>query len=281
MPIQFRLMTTAEIPEGMRLKDLAGWNQIPADWERFLRASPEGCFFVEERGQVVGTATTMVYGGSVAWIGMVLVDPDHRSRGIGTALLEKAIEHLEACHVPTIKLDATPQGKPIYEKLGFVPEYEIERWVLHRPPAAQVELKPSPLPDIDRIVELDLEVFGADRGDLLRSLHLDAPDFTLAVDLHGEIVGYALGRGGSRADHLGPWMAWDEPTAWELLDEFLRRSARDTVFVDCLKDNAVAQALLRSRNFQVSRPLTRMYRGPNSNPGRPELLCAIMGPEFG
>ena len=40
-------MTTAEIPGGMRLKDLAGWNQIPADWERFLRASPEGCFFVE------------------------------------------------------------------------------------------------------------------------------------------------------------------------------------------------------------------------------------------
>ena len=56
-------------------------------------------------------------------------------------------------------------------------------------------------------------------------------------------------------------MAWDEPTAWELLDEFLQRSARDTVFVDCLKDNAVARALLRSRNFQFSRPLTRMVRG--------------------
>ena len=274
-------MTTAEIPGVMRLKDLAGWNQTPADWERFLRASPEGCFFVEDRGQVVGTVTTIIYEGKVAWIGMVLVDPDHRGRGMGTSLLVKAIDHLDASDVPTIKLDATPQGRPIYEKLGFVPEYEIERWVLHRPPAAQVASQPSPVPDIDRIVELDYEVFGADRGDLLRSLHLDAPDFTLAVELQGEIVGYALGRGGTRADHLGPWMAWDEPTAWELLDEFLRRSARDTVFVDCLKDNSVARALLRSRNFQFSRPLTRMYRGTNSDPGRPELLCAILGPEFG
>jgi GNAT superfamily N-acetyltransferase len=281
MPMQFRTMTTAEIPGGMRLKEFAGWNQTPADWERFLRASPEGCFFAEERGQVVGTATTIVYSGKVAWIGMVLVDPDYRGRGMGTALLEAAIEHLDARGVPTVKLDATPQGKPIYEKLGFVPEYEIERWVLHREPTTVPSTEPAPVPDIDRIVELDHEVFGADRGELLHSLHLDAPDFTLAVELQGEVVGYALGRGGSRADHLGPWMAWDEPTAWELLDEFLRRSARDTVFVDCLKDNPVARALVRSRNFQFSRPLTRMVRGPNSHSGRPELLCAILGPEFG
>jgi GNAT superfamily N-acetyltransferase len=274
-------MTTAEIPGGMRLSELAGWNQTPADWERFIRASPEGCFFVEERGQVIGTATTIVYEEKFAWIGMVLVDPEHRGRGLGTGLLQKTIEYLDGRGVPTMKLDATPQGKPIYEKLGFIPEYEIERWVLHREPVPQVALKPSPIPDIDLILELDCDVFGADRGDLLRSLHLDAPDFTLAVELQGQIVGYALGRGGSRADHLGPWMSWDEPTAWELLDEFLRRSARDTVFVDCLKDNSMARALLRSRNFQFSRPLTRMVRGPNSHPGKPELLCAILGPEFG
>jgi len=24
-----------------------------------------------------------------------------------------------------------------------------------------------------------------------------------------------------------------------------------------------------------------MYRGPNANPGNPDALCAILGPEFG
>jgi len=279
--MNLRLLTRSDIPAGMVLKDYAGWNQTPADWERFLRASPTGCFAVEMDGKVVGTSTTITYGGRVAWIGMVLVDPAYRGRGIGTRLLERAVEHLEETGVATIKLDATPQGRSIYEKMGFVPEYEIERWVLYRAAATVPAPAQAPLPDIEKIIEADLEAFGADRSELLRSLHADAPDFTLAVELEGEVIGYALGRGGSRADHLGPWMAWDRPTGRELLDEFLRRSARDTVFVDCLKNNEMARELLSSRGFLISRPFTRMVRGPNTYPGHPELLCAILGPEFG
>src|SRR5437867_3450463 len=134
MSPHFRLMTEADIPAGMRLKELAGWNQTPSDWERFLRGSPAGCFVAELDGRVCGTATTIVYEGRFAWIGMVLVDPECRGRGIGTRLLAKAIEHLDAVGVSTLKLDATPQGRPIYAKLGFVSEYEVERWTLERQP---------------------------------------------------------------------------------------------------------------------------------------------------
>jgi ribosomal protein S18 acetylase RimI-like enzyme len=281
MSMQLRMMDTDDIPDGMRLKEFAGWNQTPADWERFLLASPLGCFVAEWEGRVVGSVTTVVYEDRFAWIGMLLVDPAYRGRGLGTQLLEKAIEYLDSIGVPTLKLDATSQGRAIYEKLGFVAEYEIERWILQREPASLTSLPPTTLPDFDKIVALDREVFGADRTELLRSIHLDAPDFTLAVKLHGELAGYALGRGGTRADHLGPWVAWDEPTAWELLDEFLHRSARETIFVDVLKNNSVAVGLLQSRDFKLSRPLTRMYRGPNAHPGDPELVCAILGPEFG
>jgi ribosomal protein S18 acetylase RimI-like enzyme len=279
--MEIRLMDEDDIPDGMRFKESAGWNQTPADWERFLRTTPLGCFVAEWDRRVVGSVTSIVYEGRFAWIGMVLVDPLFRGRGIGTQLLTKAIEYLDSAGVPTLKLDATPQGRPIYEKLGFVPEYDIERWILHREQGSLASLPPTTLPDFDKILELDHEVFGADRRELLRSIHLDAPDFTLAVKLHGELAGYALGRGGTRADHLGPWVAWDEPTAWELLDEFLHRSVRETIFVDVLKDNSVAVGLLQSRRFKLSRSLTRMYRGPNAHPGSPELVCAILGPEFG
>src|SRR5580700_5524666 len=120
MSLQIRVMTRADIPDGMRLKDLAGWNQTAEDWVRFLQASPSGCFVAEWEGHVVGTVTTIVYGDRFAWIGMVLVNPDLRGKGIGTALLERAIDHLDASGVPCLKLDATPQGQPIYERLGFV-----------------------------------------------------------------------------------------------------------------------------------------------------------------
>src|SRR2546426_12200613 len=90
--MKLRVMTIPDIPAGMRLKEIAGWNQTPADWERFLSASPEGCFVTEVEGRVVGTATTINYEDRFAWIGMVLVDPDYRGRGIGTRLLEKRSE---------------------------------------------------------------------------------------------------------------------------------------------------------------------------------------------
>jgi GNAT superfamily N-acetyltransferase len=283
-------MTMADVGAGMRLKDLAGWNQTSADWERFLSASPDGCFVAEAEGRVVGTLTTIVYQGRFAWIGMVLVDPEFRGRGIGTRLLNRAIEHLDGRSIPTLKLDATPQGKPIYEKLGFLSEYEVERWTLVRPAGGEVwqsaignrksAMGIGP-PDLEDVFDLDSEVFGADRSALLRTLVSAAPDFTLAVREGEALAGYAFGRRGSLADHLGPWTAKQESVARELLEEFLGRSSRDRIFVDCLKSNPFAKTLLRARGFEFSRPLTRMYRGPNDHAGRPEWLCAVLGPEFG
>jgi GNAT superfamily N-acetyltransferase len=278
--MNLRTMTSDDIPAGMRLKDLAGWNQTPADWRCFLESSPQGCFAAEVDGKVVGTAATIVYEERFAWIGMVLVDPEFRGRGIGTRLLQKTIEHLDAIGIRTMKLDATPAGRPIYQKLGFEEEYEIERWLLKRSaPGAQPPAVQQPVSD--RVLTLDRKVFGADRSPLLRSLAAENPDFALVAERDGEIMGYTFGRRGTLADHLGPWMARDEETAAGLLDEFLGRSRRVSVFVDVLKDRRFAGELLAERGFKVSRPLTRMVRGPNDNPGRPELLCAILGPEFG
>lgn len=134
---------------------------------------------------------------------------------------------------------------------------------------------------LESICKTDREVFGGDRSFLLKSLDQDAPDFTNATWKDGTLEGYTLGRRGSFADHLGPWMAKDASSARQLLEAFLTRSSREIILVDCLKSNTVAGSLLRSFGFRSSRPLTRMYRGTNSYPKRTELLCAILGPEFG
>src|SRR5215469_6355292 len=143
MSLRIRLITSADVPAGMRLKDLAGWNQTEHDWLRFLQSSPKGCFVAEWNGQVAGTVTTIVYENRFAWIGMVLVDPELRGKGIGTALLKHAIHYLDASGVPCLKLDATPQGRPIYQRLGFQVEYEIERRLLERKAGASID---SPAP---------------------------------------------------------------------------------------------------------------------------------------
>ena len=281
--MKLRVMTTNDIPGGVRLNTLAGWNQTDADWSRFLFASPHGCFVMQEGARVVGTVATLPYQSRFAWIGMVLVDPEYRNRGIGTELLRQAIEHLDGAGIPTLKLDATPQGKPLYEKLGFLSEYEIERWNLRRTVEKNhaVSAEIAPVAHLPEIFAHDRQTFGADRSSLLRSLAERSPALTLAVAHGTQLQGYAFGRHGLFADHLGPWMAGDRDTAKMMLTDFLRRSSRDAVIVDALQSNRVAGEILRHNGFAIARPLTRMYRGPNDFPGKPASLCAILGPEFG
>jgi ribosomal protein S18 acetylase RimI-like enzyme len=285
--VRFRTMRKADIPAGMRLKEIAGWNQTAADWERFLKANPDGCFVAEAGGQICGTATAITYEGRFAWVGMVLVDPEFRGRGIGTQLLERAIEHLDALKIPTIKLDATPMGQPLYEKLGFLAEYEIERCTLKKAAGQQVNVSDSPLVmdlsggSLEDICKADGGIFGADRSALLKSLSEAAPEFAAGIWDAENLQGYSFGRHGSFADHLGPWMSRDAETGRRLLEAFLARSSREILVVDCMKANVTAVKLLKSFGFGYSRTLTRMYRGANDYAGRPKLLWAIMGPEFG
>jgi GNAT superfamily N-acetyltransferase len=285
--MRMRAMTSADIPAGMRLKELAGWNQTAADWRRFLERSPHGCFVAEVDAQVRGTVATVPFEDRFAWIGMVLVDPEYRGRGFGTALLERAIDYLEGLSLSALKLDATPQGQPLYEKLGFRSEYDIGRWTRRRSPSdsarsLRTAAGESVSPELLRsICEFDRQVFGADRSFLLTSLHEDAPEFTRGILEAGTLTGYAFGRRGSFADHLGPWMATDAGTARHLLEGFLASSSREMQVADCLNAHAAAGDLLKSLDFSYTRPLIRMFRGSNDYPGRPELLCAILGPEFG
>ena len=277
--MHIRNMTEHDVPAGLRLNTIAGWNQTAADWNCFLQQGPRGCFVAEMDEKVVGTATTISYENRFAWIGMVLVDPEFRKMGIGTKLLCKTIEYLDRIDIPTMKLDATPFGKPLYEKLGFVTEYEIERWILKRPPlSAPPQTTTTQLAEI---CELDRELFGADRSFLLRSLSEQAPEFAISAHEEGFPLAYAFGRHGLFADHLGPWTAKSPTSAEELLQSFLRHSTRETIIVDVMKSNSMVIELLTRHGFTPSRPLTRMFRGPNAHPGKPEDLCAILGPEFG
>jgi len=279
MNFRLRTMTLEDIPVAMRLKDAAGWNQTAADWARFISTSPEGCFVMECHRNVIGTSATIAYEGRFSWIGMLIVDELYRGQGIGTALLERAIQFLDSQKIPTIKLDATPQGKPLYEKLGFISEYGIERWMLSS--AAKEKAAENVPVSIEDVLRIDRNIFGANRSGLLRSLAQEASHLTLVDQQEGEITGYSFGRLGSRADHMGPWVARDEGAAERLLNSFLLRSSRELIFVDCLRLNPWAVPLVKARGFEFSRPLTRMFRGANEYPGQVELLCASLGPEFG
>ena len=251
-----RLLTPADIPGGMRLKAAASWNQTEADWRNILAIAPESCFGIECDGTLRSTTTAICYGRELAWIGMVLTDPEYRGRGFARALLEHALDYLRRERVHWIKLDATAMGRPVYERLGFRDEALIERW----------ERKPGAVPASGGATgpfvldaALDREAFGADRAPLLRALaRMEAASVAGA--------GFAMGRAGSTASYFGPCVARSKEAARELLGWFLLRHSEESVYWDILAANGDAIELARAYGFERARELMRMSMAGVADP---------------
>jgi GNAT superfamily N-acetyltransferase len=278
--IQIRTMTRRDLPLGVRLTRQAGWNQTASDWRRFLHLEPAGCWVALWDGQPAGTAVTSVFD-SIAWIAMILVDRKLRGRGIGTRLVEQALAYLEGRRAASIRLDATPLGRPIYEKLGFSPQYELARWegvgrhVLCHPRVAPIA--PGELP---AVIEFDRRIAGTHRPKLLEYLHRHNPRRTCVFRDGEQLVGYATCREGARAVQIGPAAALEPEAGRALADAMLQSSPGHPVYVDIPCDNGPATRWAEDQGFTVQRHFTRMGRGPMVA-DLPGSIWASSGPEAG
>jgi ribosomal protein S18 acetylase RimI-like enzyme len=281
--LHLRLLTEADLPFADSVRALAGWNQTLADWRRFLAMAPDGCFLAEWNGAPAGTATTTVYGPELAWIGMVLVHPEFRRRGIGTALLQRCMDYLLARGVRCIKLDATPAGKPVYVALGFKDEWALTRWQ-HANPVVQSVPDPAIRnwreTDLQFAAALDMSAFGISRQTLLQTLAAQSHGALTLETESGECAGYGMIRRGARSLYLGPITARSANAGLRLVAALLAPGGQ-SIFWDIPDLNAAAVAWAEKQGFTRQRSLMRMYLGENTTPGDPRKQFALAGPEVG
>lgn len=278
--IAIRMMTGRDVPLGMRLKQQAGWNQREADWQRLLDLQPDGCFVAECDGAPAGTVATCVFG-SVAWVAMVLVDESLRGRGIGRALMDYALEFLDRRGVASIRLDATPLGQPLYEKLGFVGQFSIVRYAGSA--RATTQETQTLLPDdsqIDELIALDRRLTNTDRERLLTRFAAEFPDALRVVVEKHQVTGYLTSRPGSHAVQIGPGVALDAASGERLLRDALRRYVGDNVYLDLPESNLAAIDIAQEPGLTAQRRLLRMCRGVQVCEDI-SCLWASSGPEKG
>lgn len=280
-----REMAESDLPGADELRRIVGWNQTPQDWARMLRLSPAGCFVALEGDTIVGTVTTTPYGRTLAWIGMMLVHPEYRRRGIGRQLMQRAVDSLRGRRIECIKLDATPAGLPLYEQLGFVREWDLTRHQLTpEDPVPQLhgasDVRALAETDWDIVSELDTKAFGVCREELLRALAVDSRR-ALVWPARGRVRGWGLLRPGANADYLGPLVCPHDEGSAHLLVGLIKNSAGPPIFWDIPDQNESAQNAARQYGFAPVRPLTRMRLGPETVPSYPRAQFAIADPAIG
>lgn len=283
-PAKLRKMVISDMDSLMRLKDAEGWNQLEKDWALLINYKESVNLVAVLDDHIVGTITAINYANTVAWIGMMLVDRDYRGRGISKLLLLDAIDKLKKCK--SIKLDATPAGRPVYLKLGFIDEYTLYRMTnpsvsiisLSDDPVQTEQIKPG---DIPEIAGFDKKVFGADRTELIRRLHETCPELAWTIKENRRVTGFCLGRKGQNFTQIGPVYALSAKGAKALIRSAINQITGQAVVVDIPAARSETERWLETCGFISQRPFERMYLNNNPHPGNIDNQYLISGPELG
>ncbi|MFF5186636.1 GNAT family N-acetyltransferase [Streptomyces sp. NPDC000345] len=224
-----RRLTHRDLTACADLSEDRGWPREERKWGLLLSAG-QGYGIDDPAGGLVAACVVTAYGPSdrpaLGAVGMVLVAERHARQGVGRRLMR----HIVSTMGPTtpLTLHATPNGRPLYEELGFKVTGRAEMVCGHFSPdgpPSDIVTRPATAEDLPSILRLDEEVFGADRTHMITRLPAFADQLRIAED-NGRIIGYAAAWPNMATHVVGPLIARDTETAKALLASLAARTDR-------------------------------------------------------
>ncbi len=93
-------------------------------------------FIAQDNSKIIGSASCQLFNGlypspfkienrQYGYIWNVFVTSAYRRQGIATQLTNKTVDYLQELNCTRAILHASPFGKPVYEKIGFIPSNEM------------------------------------------------------------------------------------------------------------------------------------------------------------
>ncbi|TPJ36114.1 GNAT family N-acetyltransferase [Mesorhizobium sp. B2-8-3] len=233
--IELRAFGPDHIEGALVLSRQENWPHRPQDWQMALQLS-NGAVALDGQGRVTGTILVTPYGADCAMINMVIVDRNTRGKGLGRRLMNQAFA---LAGDRPLRLVATTDGMPLYEKLGFVPsgtilQHQGEVTELGEPNGVEV----ASIDDLPEIKALDRDAYGADRGALIDAL-AERGQFAV-IRRDGAIEAYAAIRPFGHGEVIGPVIAGGIDEAKALIGFFAAPRAGAFLRVDTGSGTGIA-----------------------------------------
>ncbi|MDX3525362.1 GNAT family N-acetyltransferase [Streptomyces sp. ID05-39B] len=226
--LPIRRLTHRDLIACADLSEDRGWLREEHKWGLLLTAG-KGYGIDDPDGGLVSACVVTEYGPhdrpSLGAIGMVLVAGRHARQGVGRRLMRHIISVMGTT---PLTLHATPNGRPLYEELGFKTTGRAEMLVgrfMPDGPAPRVPTRAATAEDLTMILRLDEEAFGTDRTPVIARLPAFADHVRVAED-SGRIVGYAAAWPNMDSHVVGPLIARDTETAKSLVASLAEHSDR-------------------------------------------------------
>jgi GNAT superfamily N-acetyltransferase len=257
--VRVRKMQPEDISAGRELSRQQNWPHRAVDWE-FLFRHGSG-YIAEADGQVVGTTLVWPYGDNGANLGMVIVSPQMQGHGIGSRLMEAA---LEALGDRTVCLNSTEEGRALYTKCGFKPVGRIFQHQGLVDAVPLIQLRPNervrPIGRNDRsvVLYLDQRATGVDRSRVISSI-LDSARGVM-FDSNNSPVGVGFLRRFGRGFSVGPTVAPDALAAKAIISHWLGSKAGKFCRID-VPESSNLSAWLEEIGLPRVGTVTTMVRG--------------------
>lgn len=273
-------LTFDRIPGGVLLSTEAGWNQIEDDWRFMLRAG-DSYGFADSDDRLVASGLTVEFAG-FGWISMILVTAQYRRRGLATQLMQRCIDTL-ASRKLVAALDASPEGREVYKRLGFRDVGHSTRLVgtlADEVPDMGTDIVEVTAADLPEIAAWDAQSAGSDRAALLRHLWQRCPAAAYAARRQGRVAGFVLARPGRTCTQIGPLVAEDDELATRLLAR-AGSAIKGPICFDIFDQRTAVRAWLDRRAFKPVTCFIRMVLGETDIFPKDHQVYIIAGPELG
>jgi len=263
--LNIRRMTAPEVSFAVDLAYREGLNPGLHDAVCFAATDSNGFFLAEVAGEPVACLAALALDNSLGHLGLHIVKPSFRGKGLGKLLLQRGLEYLGK---RSIGLNCPRPRQEYYRQFGFQPSFTIRRSVgigVGGEVSPRVtSLRELPFKDL---LTYDQNIFAASRPDFLKHWLEQDDSVALGIQDRGRTVGYGVLRKCRLGYRLGPLFANTAAAAATLYDSLTAGIAGQPVFLDLPEVNTAALALAEQRGLSVVIDAVRMYA--NKEPAAP------------